>query len=399
MNRPATPRLRVLHVVHGFGIGGLENMLVQLINRLPADEFEHVVLALTTIGASRARVSRPDVRFVALDKPLGHAWRLYPRILRLLRELRPDVAHTCNLAALEIAPLLRLAGVARYVHAEHGWEMADRAGDNARARWLRRLYRWFPHQQVAVSAEIRDYLLHEIGVPAAKVTLIPNGVDLDAFAPRRVGEALVVPGCPFEPGRHWLVGTVGRLAAEKNQASLVRAFARAVKSGAPRAADMRLALVGEGALRDELEALLRREGVRELAWLAGGRDDVAAILRALDCFALPSWVEGTSCTLQEAMATGLPVVATAVGGTPQLVRDGDDGLLVPPDDDAALAAALLACAADPDRAKAMGARARERMRCDFDIAVAIERYRALFSPDEASPRSPLAVGEGQNERP
>ena len=143
-------RRRVLHVVYCFGIGGLENMLVQLINRLPEDEFEHVLLALTTIGESRARIVRPDVRFIALDKPPGHAWRLYPRILRLLRELRPDVVHTCNLAALEIAPLVRLARIARHVHAEHSGETEDRHGGNARYRFLRRFYRFFPQCQVAV---------------------------------------------------------------------------------------------------------------------------------------------------------------------------------------------------------------------------------------------------------
>jgi sugar transferase (PEP-CTERM/EpsH1 system associated) len=369
-------RRRILHCVYSFGIGGLENMLVQLINRLPADEFEHTLMALSTVGECRARIVHPNVDFIALDKPPGHALRLYPRIMALLRAIRPDVVHTCNLAALEIAPLVRLAGVRRYIHAEHGWEMNDRNGGNARYRRLRRLYRRLPHHQVAVSGEIHDYLLQRVGVRRERLSLIANGVDLTAFSPQRPRAPL--PGCPFEPGRHWLIGAVGRLAAVKNQAFLARAFVRALESGAAAGRDLRLVIVGDGEQRAEIAAILQQAGVMERVWFAGRRDDVPAVMRALDCFVLPSYAEGTSCTLQEAMASGLPVIATAVGGNPELVTDGDTGRLVRPDDDEALAAALLACAAAPAQARALGARARARAERDFDISRAIARYRELF---------------------
>ena len=104
-------RRRVVHVVYSFSIGGLENVIVQLINRLPADEFEHIVLSLTTISDFKDRITQPGVQFIALNKPSGHAIPLYPRIYKLLRQLKPDVVHTCNLAALEIAPLAWLARV------------------------------------------------------------------------------------------------------------------------------------------------------------------------------------------------------------------------------------------------------------------------------------------------
>ena len=114
--------VRVVHVVHSFGIGGLENVIVQLINRLPPERFEHVVLALTTVSDFQQRVAQAGVRFIALNKPPGHAVPLYPRVYRLLRELQPDVLHTCNLAALELVPLAWLARVPLRVHAEHGVE-------------------------------------------------------------------------------------------------------------------------------------------------------------------------------------------------------------------------------------------------------------------------------------
>jgi len=192
-----------------------------------------------------------------------------------------------------------------------------------------------------------------------------------------------LPDFPFARGRYWLVGSVGRLADVKNHAFLVRAFARAVKSGAPRAQDLRLVLAGDGPMRAGIETLLQQEGIRDSVWLAGNRDDVPAIMRSLDCFVLPSYAEGTSCTLQEAMASGLPIVATAVGGTPQLIGD-DAGSLVQPDDDAALAEKILAYAADPVLAATHGVNARARAARDFDIARAIERYRELFAGDWTS---------------
>ncbi|MCW0209030.1 MAG: glycosyltransferase, partial [Achromobacter sp.] len=136
-------RVRVVHVVHSFGVGGLENVIVQLINRLTPARFEHVVLALTTVSEFRQRVVRPDVRFIALHKPPGHAVPLYPQLYRLLRELRPHVLHTCNLAALEVVPLAWLARVPLRVHAEHGWDVHDPQGRNPRYQRLRRLYRPF----------------------------------------------------------------------------------------------------------------------------------------------------------------------------------------------------------------------------------------------------------------
>jgi sugar transferase (PEP-CTERM/EpsH1 system associated) len=378
--RSGASRRRILHCVYSFDTGGLEHLVVALINRLPVERFAHTVLALTRIGSCRALIKHADVELIALDKPPGHALRLYPRIFALLRQQAPDVVHSCNMAALEVAPLAWLAGVKRHVHAEHGWEMNDLGGANQRYLRMRRFYRHFVDHQIAVSANIRDYLTQQVGVRPEQVSLITNGVELDVYAPRapRLPPALPA-GCPFEVGRHWLVGTVGRLAAVKNQVLLARAFARVATSGAPGAENLRLVIVGEGDRRGEIEAELQAGGVRDRAWLPGERDDVPAILRAIDCFVLSSHSEGTSLAIQEAMATGLPVIATEVGGTPNLVTDGETGFLVRPDDDAVLAARLGQLAAAPELCAIMGARARQRAERDFNIQHTITRYCELFS--------------------
>lgn len=375
-------RVRIMHVVYSFGVGGLENVIVQLINRLPAARFEHVVLALTTVSGFRERIVHPDVRCIALHKPPGHAVPLYLRLYRLLRELRPHVLHTCNLAALEVVPLAWLASVPLRIHAEHGWDAHDPQGCNPRYQHLRRLYRPFVSHYVTVSRDLDDYLGRAVGVPAQRRSLIANGVDTDVFAPAR-GVSRVVQGCPFEAGRHWLVGTVGRLQTVKNQPLLARAFVRALRDYPAMRESARLVIVGEGQLRADVERVLADAGMSDLAWLPGVRDDVADVLRALDLFVLPSQTEGTSCTLQEAMASGLPVVATAVGGTPDLVQDGVTGHLVPPDDEPALTEALVRAFRDPDTAARQGQAGRERALSRFAIGAMVQQYQQLFDRDKS----------------
>lgn len=370
--------LHIVHFVYRFSIGGLENVIVQLINRLPAERYRHTVVSLTTIDDFRLRVERPDVEFIALDKPVGHAIPLYRRIHALLRRLRPQVLHTCNLAALEIVPLGWLARVPLRVHAEHGWDAHDPHGQSVRYRRLRRGYRPFVSHYVSVSQDLDDYLARAIGVPARRRSLIANGVDTDRFAPA-AAPVPAVAGCPFEPGRHWLIGTVGRLQTVKNQPALARAFVALLQARPDLADRARLVFVGDGPLAAEIDAILTRAGLRELAWLAGARSDVPEVLRMLDCFVLPSLIEGTSCTLQEAMASGLPIIATAVGGTPEVITQGVDGVLVEASDDAAMARALSDYLHDPVLALRHGKAARVEAQRRHSVAVMVRRYDALFS--------------------
>lgn len=375
MNLPAT-RQHVLHVVYRFDVGGLENVIVQLVNRLPPERFEHTVLSLTTVGEFARRIESKGVRFIALDKPPGHAVGLYPRLWRLLRELRPDVLHTCNIAPLEIVPVAWLAGVPRRIHVEHGWDAHDPQGLSRKYRWLRRFYRPFVSRFVSVSADLDRYLRDAVGVPQAQRCLVGNGVDTQAFRP----DGGAAPGdCPFRPGDHWIVGTVGRMMTVKNQPLLARAFVELLRQRPELAARARLVMVGDGPLRAEVERVLREAGRQELAWLPGARGDVAELLRSLDVFVLPSQAEGTSCTLQEAMASGRAVVATAVGGTPDLVRDGCDGLLVPSDDESAMVNALARLHDEPALAQSLAHAARRRAVAEFSIDTMISAYDSLFA--------------------
>jgi len=371
-------RRRIVHVVYSFSIGGLENVIVQLINRLPADKFEHVVLSLTTISDFKDRITQPGVQFIELNKAPGHAIPLYPKIFKLLRQLKPDVLHTCNLAALELVPLGWLARIPLRIHAEHGWDAHDPNGTNPRYIKVRKLYKPFVSHYITVSEDLDHYLATAIGVPAERRTLIANGVDTDLFRPADHSR-VAVEGCPFQPGQHWLFGTVGRLQTVKNQPFLARAFVRLLKEHPEAAERMRLIIIGEGPLRAEVERILEAANATQYAWLPGPRNDIPEILRMLDCFVLPSQAEGTSCTLQEAMASGLHCIATAVGGTPKLISDDANGELIPSEDEFTLASRLWQAFSDPARGHRLSQAARKTALNSFAVDGMMRDYANLFS--------------------
>lgn len=370
-------RTRVMHIVYSFHVGGLENVIVQLINRLPVDRYEHLLLSLTDMGEFAQRIRTPGVELVSLHKPPGHAIPLYPRLFREMRRWRPDVVHTCNLAALEVVPIAWAAGVPRRIHAEHGWDAHDPDGRNVKFQRLRKVYKPFVSHHIAVSKDLDAYLARAIGVPAHRRSLIANGVDTSVFRPAPA-QRPVPAGCPFVPGEHWLFGTVGRMQTVKNQPMLARAFVQWVQQSPASSARARFVMVGDGPLRTEVEAILSQAGLSDRAWLPGARSDIADILQSLDCFVLPSDAEGTSCTLQEAMACGLPSVATAVGGTPDLLLHGASGTLVPPGQPQALADALQRQVEYPAQAKAQGDAARQQACAHFSVDSMVAHYDQLF---------------------
>jgi sugar transferase (PEP-CTERM/EpsH1 system associated) len=370
------PRPLVVHVVYRFDTGGLENGVVNLIDQLPADAFRHAVVALTEVTDFRQRIRRSDVAFASLHKPPGQGLQVLPPLLRLLREWRPAIVHTRNLAALEMQLAAWLAGVPVRIHGEHGRDVDDLDGRSARHRWMRRLYRPFVQQHIALSRDLAEYLQGPVGVPAVRVRRICNGVDTTRFMP--AVEAATAPGCPFDPRMHFIVGTVGRMQAVKHQTLLVRAFAAAVRQTPALRASLRLALVGDGPLRHECAALLADAGVSDLAWLPGERSDVPDVMRGLSAFVLPSLAEGISNTVLEAMASGLPVVATNVGGNADLVEQGRTGVIVPPDDVDAMARAIVDLAGNPAAARAMGAAGRIRAEAQFSLRAMVAAYQDVY---------------------
>lgn len=366
----------LVHVVHSFEMGGLQNGLLNLLDRLPAQRYRHAVVSLTGLSGFERRLRRTDVAFYALQKSTGLGMRVHLRLWRLLRRLRPALVHTRNMAALEMQAVALAAGVPVRVHGEHGWDVHDPGGQSARYRRWRRLMRPCVQQYVALSRQIVDYLAGPVGVPRQRISQIYNGVDTARFAP--ADGALPVLTGPFDAQAHFLVGTVGRLEPIKDQLTLARAFVLALQQRADLRTRLRLVLVGDGQLREAIEQVLRDGQADQLCWMAGSRDDVAALMRGLDLFVLPSLAEGISNTLLEAMASGVPVLATAVGGNGELVQSGVTGSLLPPADPLAMAGALIAYADDPQRGRREGQAGRARAETAFAMDAMTDAYQNLY---------------------
>jgi sugar transferase (PEP-CTERM/EpsH1 system associated) len=367
----------IVHIVHRFDTGGMENGMVNLFNVLPPERFRHTVVALTDYGDFRRRISAQPVDFHALNREPGNGLGWALRLWQLLRQLKPDLVHTRNLAALEAQFVAAAAGVRARVHGEHGRDVFDLYGQNWKYNRLRRAAQPFVSNYIAVSRDLETWLRLVIRVPPRKLHQIYNGVDGDRFRPREGARAdMLPPG--FADARTVVFGSVGRMAEVKDYPALVRAFIQLAQQHPGLAARARLAIVGEGPARRACQALLDEAGLAQLAWLPGERHDIDVVMRAFDVFVLPSKNEGISNTILEALASGLPVIATAVGGNVELVEDGVNGTLVTPGDISGMAQALLAYLHTPTRIAEQGARARLHAEQRFSLPAMAEAYATVY---------------------
>lgn len=370
------PRPLIAHVMYRFDTGGLENGIVNLINHMPADRYRHAVIALTEVTDFRKRIQRDDVQFISLNKAPGHGFWLYPKLFKLFRQLRPAIVHSRNLAALEVQLPAWLAGVPVRIHGEHGRDVGDLDGSNVTLQRVRRFYRPFVSYYLALSRDLAEYLTGIIRVPNHKVLQVYNGVDSVRFYPGQPAQS--VTGCPFSRPAHWLLGTVGRMQTVKDQPTLARAFIRALEIAPSLKQHLRLIMIGDGPLRAECQQMLADAGIAELAWLPGERSDIPELMRGLDCFALPSLAEGISNTILEAMASGLPVIATNVGGNADLVTAGSTGEIVPSADPEAMAQQIVRLATQPDIAKNMGIVGRNTIEQKFSMEAMMSAYQGAY---------------------
>jgi sugar transferase (PEP-CTERM/EpsH1 system associated) len=368
----------ILHVIHHLYIGGMENGLVNLLNRLPESRFRHAIACVEDYSEFRTRLRRDDIDVIALNRSRVGVWRMRRAIFNHCRRLRPAVVHTRNLSGLDALLPARLAGVSQCVHGEHGWDVGDLAGEHWKPALLRRLHTPLVDRYVTVSKHLERYLVRRIGISPSRITQVYNGVDTERFAPAVAKPTDILPEGFLGHGRV-VIGTVGRLQSVKDQASLVRAFAALLQAHPEWVSRAHLAIVGGGPLLGDLRALVNELGVESQVWLPGAVDDIARVLRTFDVFVLPSLAEGISDTILEAMATGLPIVATAVGGNVEIVDDGKTGHLFAPGDVESLSRFLADYIAGPQLRDAH-ARAARRVAVDrFGLDTMVDQYDAIYT--------------------
>ena len=371
----------IVHLIHQLGVGGLENGLINLINQMPPERYRHAIVCLKDFSSICERIKVPGVQIISLNKHEGKDWRHYLRLYRTLKQLHPTLIHTRNLASLEGQLLAAVAGIKLRVHSEHGRDTLEAAGKNTKQTLLRQLLRPFVGHFIAVSRDLQHWLIDSIGASPERVTQINNGVDSLQFHPR-LGPAAAVGPPHFLCEDAFVIGSVGRMVALKDFTSLVRAFVLLAADGRwPR---LRLMILGDGPCRGPCLALLQEAGLSDQAWLPGAREDIAQLMRSMDLFVLPSLTEGSSNTILEAMASGLPVVATAVGGNVALVQPGKTGTLVAPMAPELLAGAIAEYCRTPSMAERHGARARREVLSRYSLPAMADGYLAVYDALVAS---------------
>lgn len=376
-SRNSEMRPLIVHVVHHLAVGGLENGLVNLVNRLPQSGYKHIIVCLTEYSDFKDRITNPNVDIYALHKRPGKGLKIYLDLWRLFRRLKPDVVHTRNIATLEAQLPALLSGVSRRIHGEHGRDSADIDGKNTRYQLLRKIFRPVITHYIALSYDLREYLQTQLGVPGQKISHICNGVDTERFSPTQKGAKTLLPA-DFNSEGMIIIGTVGRMEPEKDPITLVNAFIHLLKEYPQARQKLRLVMVGDGVLMGTVTELLEQAGATELAWLPGERDDVSQMLQTMDVFVLSSLIEGISNTILEAMACGLPVVATRVGGNGEIVDAETTGLLVPRREPVLLSTAIRRYLEDPAMRRRHGVLARRRIEEEFSIDRMVTQYHDLY---------------------
>jgi sugar transferase (PEP-CTERM/EpsH1 system associated) len=367
-------RLRILHVMSCFGIGGTEHGVLKVIKGLGPLEFEHRICAVRGVDENFVRQMKVPAQVSAVGSPEpGLQFPLF-RLIRLMKEFRPHIVHTRNFGAVEAIAAARLGGVPVVIHSEHGYELEILRGLPLRRRLACGALYAIADQVCTVTRDLKDYHSKQSWISPRRFRVIYNGVNTEQFSPRPE----LAPAFRSEfglPMDRIVIGSVGRLVPIKDLKSLLQAAEIVVRRGK----DVHVLIVGSGPELPKLQAYASAS--RELAartLFLGASDRVSDLLNSMDIFVLPSISEGMSNTILEAMASGLPVVVSRAGGNPELVEGGRVGGLFYPRDVEALAGHLCQLADDPALRREYGRVARLRAEEQFSLSVMVKNYRDLY---------------------
>jgi glycosyltransferase involved in cell wall biosynthesis len=366
--------LRILEIIPSLDQAGAEKQLVLLATGLPRDEFDVHVCALTRTGPLAEPLRERQIPVEDVQK----RWKVDPsafhRLRRIIQRLKPDLVHTWIFAANSYGRQAAFSAGVRHVLA--GERCVDRWKswrEFAVDRYLARKTDWI----VTNSAGVTDFYA-SWGIPREKFVVIPNGIRLpdpecDILEDRPIARQALLAELKL-PGHARLIGAVGRLWPQKRYKDLIWAadLLKVIRD------DTYLLIVGEGPERERLERFRDQVQIQDRVRFLGHRVDVPEILRHLDCFWIGSGFEGQSNSLMEAMATGVPVIASNIAGNQELIEQGVSGFLVPVGDRAGFARWTHSLLEDSTKAHRIGAAARERMRHEFSVERMIARYADLY---------------------
>jgi sugar transferase (PEP-CTERM/EpsH1 system associated) len=365
--RDSRTRTTIAHVLIGRHIGGLERVVISLIKRIDQNRFRTILCYLEEEGDWVNEVKDSCSAVKAFGKKPGVAVGLPVRLALFFRSHHVDVVHCHNFSALVYGSLGgRIARCGGILYTAHG----PRIPSEKRRLVFQRLPLF--DRLVAVSDDLRRDAAESLHVPSERLVTIANGVELGQFVDKRNRRRSGSMNHGAQDGV--VIGCIARLAPGKDHETILAAFAR-VSQTIPKA---QLLIVGDGPLRSHLEARVRELGLRESVQFLGTQDDIPRILSQMDVFVLASREEGLPMSVLEAMAAGVPVVATPVGGVPQLIEHGKTGLLVPPGDSVTLANAVMQLIEDKENTFTMVQNATDLVATHYDASDMVQRYEKLY---------------------
>ena len=363
--------MRILHVVPSFGLGGMEKIICAVINNT-SDCYTHTILALDQLTDARKWLKEKTIAFVDFKKPNGRR-QFFTDLYRVLQKAMPDLLMTYNWGATDAVWLARAAGIRRVVHNEHGFNVDELKTTNWQRDAVRSLVYRLASQVIVVSRELETLLQRKYLLKASQVTRIPNGIDAAYYSPDSTDRNRTRERLGFsEPDM--VIGFSGRLDPVKNLDRLADVFAGCLRQQSR----LWLLIVGDGSERKRLESLCREKRIHDHIVFTGQQENVISYLRAMDVFLLTSLREQMPMTVLEAMAVGIPVVATKVGEIPYLIDHGIDGFIL--DVDAPIGVyvrLLLTLLSRRDRVR-VGEAARQKIVDRFEEIAMVQQYNSVI---------------------
>lgn len=364
-----TKPLNLMHIVFCLDVGGLEYLVLNLIKKLNKAKYNVSICSLSAKGKLEEKFIKMGIKVYHIEKSRGIDYLLYFKLASLLRKNQIDIIHTHNPAPWFYGVVAgKLAGIKAAVHTEHSYLFAEQK----RLMLAERLLSKITETIVSDSDKVTDFLVKKLGIHEERITTIVNGIDIDKF---KIVVDVMAKKTEFGIAEDSLViGNVARLEPVKNHLYLLDVFSKVIRSF-PKAV---LVIVGGGSQFEILKLKAVELGIKNKVFFLGVRDDIPELLGLFDIFALTSINEGISLSLLEAMAAGRPIVATNVGGNPDVVVDGKTGFLLPLKDSEKMAEKIVSLLSNKELSIRMGEAGLKRAEQLFSLDRMVKNYENIY---------------------
>lgn len=363
-------KIKLIHIIPSLETGGMENGIVNVVNRLDTKIFSPMICCLRKEGNMSRRLNS-NVQVKCLHGKEGFDYSSPLKMARLFVNEKADIVHTHGWGGGLLAGTIgaKLAGVPIVINSEHGFWRVDKK----RRIYAQKILSYFTDQITTVSEDLRNKINKCFGIPLNRIVSISNGVDAEKFRPSVLSREIYKKKLNMRADEY-VIGTVGRLVPVKDHPTLLKAAASLIN----KKISIKLILVGDGPVKSELIQLIDALKIGSCVSFLGERADIPELLNAMDLFVLPSVTEGMSNTLLEAMACGIPVIATDVGGNPEIIRDGINGFLIPPRNSDVLSETIEKMYSDKRMARQMGIMSRKIVEKKFSLTNMVKNYQDMY---------------------